>query len=98
MPLEEVADNLKLAEAELKDGDPEDAKAALHVAMDELKRYEKMVGEKRGSEVKALHQEIDKLAVELGKGTLSEAERQQQASKITEWWHTAIKWLKSKTK
>lgn len=98
LPLEEVADNLKLAEAELKEGDTADARAALHVAMDELKRYEKKVGEKRGSEVKALHQEMDKLAAELGKGNLSEADRQKHASRISEWWQTATKWLKGKTK
>jgi hypothetical protein len=98
LPLEEVADNLKLAEIELKEGRPEDAKAALHVAMDELKRYEKLVGEKRGGEVKALHQEIDKLTAELGKGNLSEADREKHASTISEWWQRATKWLKGTTK
>jgi len=98
LPLEEVADNLKLAEIEVKEGRPEEAKAALHVAMDDLKRYEKLVGEKRGSEVKALHQEIDKLTAELGKGNLSEADREKHASTISEWWQTATKWFKSKSK
>lgn len=98
LPLEEVADNLKLAEVEMKEGRSEEAKVALHVAIDDLKRYEKLVGEKRGSEVKALHQEIEKLTAELGKGNLSEADRQKHASRIAEWWQTATKWLKSKTK
>jgi hypothetical protein len=98
LPLAEVADNLKLAETELKEGRHDDAKAALHVAMDELKRYEKMVGDKRGAEVKSLHQEIDKLAVELGKGNVSEADRQKVAAKISEWWQTATKWMKNKSK
>ena len=94
LPLAQVADNLKLAEGELKDGRTEEAKAALHEAMDELKRYEKLVGAKRGSEVNALHQEIDKLTVELAKGPLSDADRQKIISKIADWWHTATKWMK----
>ena len=98
LPLTEVADNLKLAEIEMKEGSLEEAKAVLHVAMDELKRYEKLVGDKRGADVKALHQEIDKLTAELGKGSLSETDRQKGAAKISEWWHRATKWLKGKTK
>jgi len=98
LPLEEAADNLKLAEIEMKAGRQDQAKAALHVAIDELKRYEKLVGEKRSSEVKGLHQEIDKLTVELGKGNLSEADREKHASKISEWWQRATKWFKGSTK
>ena len=98
LPLEEAADNLKLAEIELKEGRQDEAKAALHVAMDELKRYEKLVGEKRSTEVKALHQEIDKLTAELGKGDLSDADRQKHVSKISEWWQRATKWFKGTTK
>ena len=94
LPLEEVGDNLKLAETELKEGKDEEAKAALNLAVDDLKRYEKLVGEKRGSEVKTLHQEIDKLTVELSKGNLSDADRQKHASRISEWWHTATNWMK----
>lgn len=94
LPLEEVGDNLKLAETELKAGKVEEARAALNLAVDHLKRYEKLVGDKRGSEVKALHQEIDKLAGELSKGNLSEAERHKHASRISEWWHTATNWMK----
>ncbi len=55
LPLEEAADNLKLAEIEMKEGRQAEAKAALHMAIDDLKRYEKLVGENRGAEVKALH-------------------------------------------
>ncbi len=98
LPLEEAADNLKLAEIEMKEGRQDAAKAALHVAIDELKRYEKLVGEKRSTEVKALHQEIDKLTAELGKAELSDADRQKHASKISEWWQRATKWFKGTTK
>ena len=98
LPLEEAADNLKLAEIELKEGRQDEAKAALHVAIDELKRYEILVGEKRGTEVKALHQEIDKLTAELGKVDLSDADRQKHVSKISEWWQRATKWFKGTTK
>jgi hypothetical protein len=77
---------------------PRGQAAGLHVAMDELKRCEKLVGEKRGSEVKALHREIDQFAAELAEGNLSEVERQKYASSISEWWQIAIKWLKGKTK
>ena len=51
-----------------------------------------------GDLVKRVYQEIDKLTAELGKGNLSEAERQKLASRISEWWHVATKWLKAKTK
>lgn len=98
LPLEEAADNLKLAEVEIKEGRLDAAKVALHVAIDQLKRYEKLVGEKRGAEVKALHQEIDKLAAELEKAELSEAELQKLASTISNAWQRATKWFKGKTK
>jgi len=98
LPLEEAADNLKLAEIEMKEGRQAEAKAALHVAIDELKRYEKLVGEKRSTEVKALHQEIDKFTAELGKGELSEADRQKHASRISEWWQRATKWFTGTTR
>jgi hypothetical protein len=98
LPLTQVAENLKLAEIELKAGRHDEAKAALHVAMDELKQYEKLVGDKRGIEVKTLHHEIDKLASELDKGPLSETERQKLVAKISEWWHTATTWMRSRSK
>ncbi len=94
LPLEEVADNLKLAETELKEGKVEEAKAALNLAADDLKRYEKLVGEKRGCEVNALQEEIDKLTVELSKGNLSDADRQKHVSRISQWWHKATNWMK----
>jgi hypothetical protein len=98
LPLEEVADNLKLAEGELKEGKIDAARAALNLAIDDLKRYEKLVGDNRGVEVKELHQEINKVNIELAMGSLTEADRMKVANKISDWWHTATKWMKNKSK
>lgn len=91
LPLEEAADNLKLAEWDLKDGRRKEAKAALHVAIDQLKAYEKQVGENRGKEVNALHQEIEKLTRELGEGEVTEEANDEHAAKVESWWHRATK-------
>lgn len=98
LPLEEAADNLKLAEIEMKEGRTAEAKAALHVAIDQLKRYEKLVGDHRSAEVKALHQEITKLTNELEKGMPSESDRKKLAAEISQWWNSATKWFKNKSK
>lgn len=98
LPLEEAADNLKLAEIEMAQGRHAEAGAALNVAIEQLKKYEKFAGENRGAEVKALHQEITKLTAELDKGNISEADQQKHASKISEWWHRSAKWFKNKAK
>jgi hypothetical protein len=98
LPLEEAADNLKLAETEMKEGREDAAEMALRVAIDELKRYEKLVGENRAAEVQALHREIARLSAELEKVSPSEAQREKYAAKISEWWQRATKWFKSKTK
>ncbi|HWB12287.1 MAG TPA: YfdX family protein [Pirellulales bacterium] len=94
LPLEEAADNLKLAEVEMQAGRIAEAKVALHAAIDQLKRYENLVGENRGAEVKALHEEISKLTAELEGGKLSEAEKRKHATRISDWWHRATKWFK----
>jgi hypothetical protein len=98
LPLEEAADNLKLAELEMQAGRVADAKAALHAAIDQLKRYESLVGENRGADVKSLHEEISKLTAELEGGKLSEADQQKHASRISDWWHRATKWFKGNAK
>ena len=94
LPLEEAADNLKLAEWELKNGQRKDAKAALHTAMDQLKAYEREVGESRAKEVKALHQEIEKLTHELGEEEASEETNKEHAAKVESWWQRATKWFR----
>lgn len=96
LPLREAADNLKLAEREMKQGHQEHAKAALHVASDQLKLYEKKAGENRSADVKALHAEIDKLTAELGKATVTDSESQKHASTISDWWQRATKWFKKR--
>ncbi|MDB5385517.1 MAG: YfdX protein [Planctomycetaceae bacterium] len=96
LPLKEAADNLKLAEREMKQGHREHAKAALHVASDQLKLYQKKTGESRSAEVQALHQEIDKLTTELEKPTITEADAQKHASSISEWWQRSTRWFKKK--
>ena len=98
LPLEEVADNLKLAESELQTGHPAEARAALHVAMDDLKRYAMLVGENRSAEVRALNREIDAVAEALGRDILSEAQRHQYAARIAEWWQRSTKWLRGTQK
>ena len=94
LPLEEAADNLKLAEIEMKEGRHQEAKAALNVAVDELKKYEKKAGEGRAADVKALHDEITKLTSELDKGKPSETDQKKHASTISGWWHRATSWLR----
>jgi len=98
LPLEEAADNLKLAEMEMQEGRADEAKAALHVAIDQLKRYEKLVGDHRSTEVKMMHQEITKLTKELEGGPLTESEQKKLAGQIAQWWQGATKWFKSRTK
>lgn len=98
LPLEEAADNLKLAEMEMKEGRVADAKAALHVAIDQLKKYEKQVGDHRSAEVKAMHEEITKLTNELEKGKLTETDKNKATGQISQWWHGATKWFKGRTK
>ena len=91
LPLREAADNLKLAEDDMKRGQPQEAKAALQIASNALKDYEKTAGENRSKEVKKLHEEIDDLT-----GKIEQQQDQEGvAKKITSWWDRVIKWLKS---
>ena len=95
MPLAQAADNLKLAEAEMKVGRYDAAKAALHASVNELEKYEKQSGETRSKEVAALHQEIRALTAELEKGNPSEADAQKHATRISGWWDRVRKWFRS---
>ncbi len=96
LPLKQSADNLKLAEIEMKDGRHDEARAALQEAIDDLKDYEEQVGEKRGEEVKALHEEITKLTAELEKDKPSPAETQKLATTISRWRDSVSKWFTKK--
>lgn len=95
LPLERAADNLKLAETEMKEGRYDAAKETLYIAADELKKYEKQAGENRSKEVKALHEEIGKLAAELEKGKPSEADAEKHINTISKLWQKVTKWFKS---
>lgn len=92
LPLREAADNLKLAENELKDGQSQEAKAALKVASDALKDYEETAGKHRSKEVKQLHQEIDALSEKLDH---QPDDREGVVKKIGSWWDRVAKWLHS---
>jgi len=70
------------------------AKAALNIAADELKKYEKQFGENRSKEVKALHEEISKMTATLDKGKPSEKESKKHAGAISIMWQKVTKWLK----
>ena len=96
LPLKQSADNLKLAEIEMKDGRHNEARAALQEAIDDLKDYEEQVGDKRGEEVNALHQEITKLTAELEKDKPSPAETQKLATTISRWRDSVSKWFTKK--
>jgi len=91
LPLREAADNLKLAEFELKNGQTSEAKAALTGASDALKDYEKIAGENRSKDVKKLHEEIDDLSGKLE----HQNDREGVTKKISSWWDRVTKWLKS---
>ena len=96
LPLKQAADNLRLAEIELKDGRLEEARAALHEAIDDLKGYEEQVGDQRSEEVNALHTEIAKLTVQLEGGSIARAEAQKIGTAIGRWRDTVRKWFTRK--
>ena len=96
LPLKQTADNLRLAEAEIKEGRLEEARAALREAIDDLKDYEENVGGQRSEEVNALHQEISKVTAELEGGRVSHAEAQKLAPTISRWRESISKWFTKK--
>lgn len=87
LPLAQAADNLRLAEIEMKEGRSSEARAALQMAVDELKRYEEIAGSHGGAEIKTLYEEIGTLTTELDKGTPSDADRAKHSATISNWWH-----------
>lgn len=95
LPLEQAADNLKLAEAEMKAGRHREANQALRAASDELKQYEKSAGESRAKEVRQLHQEIEKLTTELAKGKPTDKQAEEHSATIANLWQRVTKWFKN---
>ena len=94
LPLVEATDDLKLAQLQVKAGEHAEALATLKLASDDLKYYERITGESRGKEVRALHQEIDKFTKSLeGEKDLKTA-MENAAKTISSWWDRAVKWFK----
>lgn len=94
LPLERAADNLKLAELELKHKDRrEEARAALDAASDALGEYEKVTGDHRSNEVRSLNKEIDKLSKTIS-SKMSMTDKEKAVSKISDWWDRVVKWFK----
>ena len=90
LPLREAAENFKLAEFEVKQGQFKEAKAALKTASNALSSYEKTAREPRSKEVKALKQEIDDLSGKIDQQQDQEGVRK----KIANWWQRVTHWLK----
>jgi hypothetical protein len=87
VPLVQAADNLKVAEFELQQGDQGAVQAALSAATDALKQYERVAGDSRSREVKKLHTEIDDVAKDL-------ARNQDKAKEsIAHWWDRVVGWF-----
>lgn len=94
LPLVEAADNLVLAQIQVKDGLHEEALVTLKLASDDFKKYEKLAGESRAKEVRKLHQEIDKLTKNLeGEKDLKTAIEKTEEL-IKSWWDTAVSWFR----
>jgi len=94
LPLTEAADDLKLAQLEVSEGNVDQAQATLKRASDNLKKYESITGESRAKEVRELQKKIDKLAVSLAKGSHSESALGKAGKEIASYWERVVKWFK----
>lgn len=93
LPLERAADNLKLAERELKqNNNPAGSRAALSAASNALREYEKLTVDHH-KEVRDLNREIDKLSKTISL-EMSMTEKEKAVSKISGWWSRVVKWFK----
>lgn len=72
LPLTVAADELKLAQLELKQGKVAQAQETLKRASGDLKEYEDLTGDSRAKDVRKLKKEIDNMAKSLGKSEHSE--------------------------
>jgi YfdX protein len=92
LPLERAADNLNLAEVEMKEGWTDDAKVALNSASEALNEYERLAGESRSKEVKSLHKEIGQLTKSLDKRH-AEQDVTKAKQKVAGWWDQVTQWF-----
>ncbi|MEO8429411.1 MAG: YfdX family protein [Verrucomicrobiota bacterium] len=87
-PLVRAMDNLRLAESELKNKHPDQAKTALAGAVDALKNYEKMASDSRSKEVAKMHNEVDEVAKNIA------GQKEETFSKmISGWWDKCLGWF-----
>jgi hypothetical protein len=88
MPLARSMDNLRLAESDLKNNHPDQAKAALGAATDALKNYETVTGDSRAKDVKQLQEQINEVANNIG-----QYNPESFSKKVSEWWDKVVGWL-----
>ena len=88
MPLARAMDNLRLAESELKNNHPDQAKATLGAATDALKNYETVTGDSRAKDVKQLQEQINEVANNIGRYN-----PKSFSKKVSEWWDKVVDWL-----
>ena len=93
LPLLEAADNLKLAELQIGEGNVAAARATLKVASDDLKRYEQITGESRAKDVRELHHKIDKL-IDAMEDREHSGELTKAGQEIESYWRHVVKWFK----
>jgi hypothetical protein len=87
LPLARAADNLKLAEYEMSEGQSDQAEASLEAARDALKEYEQIAGATHSKQAQKLHKEIDQLTK-----TMQENPEHAKAT-ISGWWDRVVDWF-----
>ncbi|HSF08057.1 MAG TPA: YfdX family protein [Nitrospirales bacterium] len=93
LPLEEARKNLLLAQGMIEHNQAKEARAALEEASEDLKQYEKSIGELRGEKVKHLRQEIRDVM-----STIENTQKEKKGSnslkeQIEGWWNSVTEWL-----
>ena len=94
LPLTEAADELKLAQLEVKQGNVVQAQETLKRASEDLKVYEELAGDTRAREVRNLKNEIDDMAKSLDKDGHSEDALKKAGKKIASYWDRVVNWFK----
>jgi hypothetical protein len=86
-PLVDTRENLMLAKTMIQEGNLADARVELQAASDALKEYQRVAGDHRAAEVRAMREEIDTLGPEIG------TNQSDSPAKITALWDRITKWL-----